>query len=115
MNIEQVLETIGLNEKEAKVYLASLKMGEDSAYNLAQRSGLKRSTVYFILEKLKKHGLVAIKKTPKVTFYSVISPTKLLLKIEKQKDTLEKILPELDRFYHEQPHKPNVQVFEGRR
>ncbi len=114
MRIEEVLETIGLNEKEAKVYLASLKMGQETAYNLAQRSGLKRSTVYFILEKLKKHGLVAIKKTPKVTFYSVISPTKLLLKIEKQKDTLEKVLPELDRFYHEQPHKPSIQVFEGR-
>ena len=114
MNIEEVLEIIGLNEKEAKVYLASLKMGQETAYNLAQRSGLKRSTVYFILEKLKKHGLVAIKKTPKVTFYSVISPTRLLLKIEKQKDILEKVFPELDKFYHEQPHKPSIQVYEGR-
>lgn len=114
MQIEEVLEIIGLDEKEAKVYLASLKMGQDSAYNIALKSGLKRSTVYFILEKLKKHGIVSIKKTPKVTFYSVISPTKLLLKIEKQKDSLEKVLPELDRFYHEQPHKPSIQVFEGR-
>jgi len=115
MNIEEVLETIGLNEKEAKVYLTCLKTGQETAYNIAQKSGLKRSTTYFILEKLKKHGFASVKKTPRVTFYSVISPTNLLLKVEKQKDSLEKILPELDRFYHEQPHKPSIQVYEGRK
>lgn len=113
IDVESVLETIGLKDKEAKVYFACLQLGQETAFNIAQKSGVKRSTCYFVLDKLKERGFVSIKKTPKVTFYSAISPTTLLLKIEKQKDSLEKVMPELDKIWTEQPHKPLIQVFEG--
>lgn len=114
MNIEKVLKIIGLKDKEARVYFASLQLGQDTAYNIALKSGLKRPTVYFILERLLEKGFVSVKRTPKAAYFTAISPFKLLLKIDKQKDALEKALPELDQFYRAQSHKPNVQVYEGK-
>lgn len=113
INIENILEAIGLKDKEAKVYFACLQLGEDTAFNISIRSRIRRSTCYFVLDKLITRGFISIKRTPRVTFYSAISPTTLLLKIEKQKDSLEKVMPELDKIWTEQPHKPSIQVFEG--
>jgi len=115
MGIEQVLETIGLDEKEAKVYLACLKIGQETAYNITQKSGLKRPTVYFILDKLIKRGFASLKQTPKATYYSVISPAKLLLKVNQEKNNLEKIIPYLESVYREQPHKPKIEIYEGKK
>ena len=114
MKIEPILETIGLNKKEARVYFTGLKLGQETAFRLAQKSGLKRSTVYFVLEKLKNEGLTSVKQTRKATFYSMLSPQRLLRRLERKKEKLREILPELEKFYRQQPHKPHVQIFEGR-
>jgi len=111
--IEKVLEAIGLKDKEAKVYFACLKLGQDTAFNIAIKARIKRSTCYFILDNLIERGFVSQKRTPRVTYYSAISPQTLLLKVEKQKDQLEKALPELAKVWDEQPHKPMIQIFEG--
>lgn len=112
-NLEKTLGAIGLKDKEAKVYFACLQLGEDTAFNIATRAQIKRPTCYFILDNLIQKGFISIKKTPRVTYYSAISPQTLLLKVEKQKDLLEKALPELAKVWDEQPHKPMIQVFEG--
>lgn len=114
MKKEDILETIGLKDKEAKVYLACLEMGQETAFNIAKRSKVKRSTVYFVLEKLVQKGFASLKQTPKASYYSVISPTKLLLKVESHKDALEKVLPELETIFRNQSHKPKVEIYEGR-
>jgi sugar-specific transcriptional regulator TrmB len=115
MKIEKILESLGLNQKEAQIYLTCLRIGEETAFKIAQASGLKRSTAYFVLDRLKEKGFVSIKKTPKATFFSVISPKRLLLKIERQKEAVGKLLPDLERIYREQPHKPKIQIFEGKK
>ena len=53
------LEEIGLNEKEAKVYIAVLELGEGSASEIAKKSEVNRATTYFTLENLMKIGLVS--------------------------------------------------------
>ena len=40
------LEEFGLSEKEAKVYMASLEIGEATADQIAKHSGVNRSTTY---------------------------------------------------------------------
>jgi len=44
------LEKLGLNEKEARVYLALLELGESNIQGLSAKSSVKRTTVYDILE-----------------------------------------------------------------
>jgi sugar-specific transcriptional regulator TrmB len=57
MYIKQ-LQNLGLNETEAKVYLALLKVGGASVGSLSRESGIARTTLYYSIEELKKKGFV---------------------------------------------------------
>ena len=54
MELYQQLKQLGLEEKQAKIYLASLELGPDTAQNIAYKASLKRPTTYVILEELIK-------------------------------------------------------------
>ena len=115
------LKQLGLLEKEAKVYLASLELGEATVLELAKKSALNRTTVYVEIEKLGQRGLVSSIEKGKKRYFSPIHPENLLsLIIEKQKRDLEektelfqKILPDLTAIHNLAPNKPGIQFFEG--
>ena len=44
METIEALKNLGLNEKEAKVYLALLQTGKSKAYVVSKYSGLKKTT-----------------------------------------------------------------------
>lgn len=114
MNLQKTLENIGLNAKEAKIYLVNLEMGQDTAYNIANACKLKRSTVYFVLNQLQEKGLVSIKKTKKATFFTAVSPHKFSKYLQRRQLLFEKVYPLLEEKYEQQPHKPLIKVFEGK-
>jgi sugar-specific transcriptional regulator TrmB len=58
MDLIQSLKNLGLNEKEAKVYVALLQCPGATAYLIARHSGLKRPTTYVVLEDLIDKGVV---------------------------------------------------------
>jgi len=98
------LKQLGLQKKEIKVYLAVLKAGSLSAQDIAFKAGIKRTTVYLVLEKLKKAGLVGeiIEKNKKLFFTE--KPEKLLKiaqqkkrEIEKEEKRIKEILPQLEK------------------
>lgn len=113
MNLQKTLETVGFNEKEASVYIAALKSGPETATAIAKASGIKRTTVYFILEQLISRGVIGMKQTRSTTFYSAISPHRLVSIFNERDKILENALPEFEKIYKSQMHKPQVQVFEG--
>lgn len=113
MTLERQLEQIGFNEKEAKVYLASLQLGQDTAYHIAQKCGLKRATVYFTLNLLVERSLVSIWKTKKATLFRAASPKKLFTQIKRKEETLNEIFPLLQSIYNFDEDRPNIQIFEG--
>lgn len=115
MDTLKVLQQLGLSEKEAVVYLASLQLGKDTAFTIAKRSGLKRSTVYVILNELTIKGLIDISKTARATLYNPVSPKKLLQQVNFRKNQLEEALPELLLLYKDKPEKPNIHILEGNR
>ena len=53
------LQRIGLSEAEANVYLALIKLGRANVTKLAEESGVHRTNIYSILDKLKAMGLVS--------------------------------------------------------
>ena len=57
-NLELELQHIGLNEREAKVYLAALELGPSPVQKIAQRAGIPRATVYLVLDDLRSKGFV---------------------------------------------------------
>ena len=111
--IERLLVLFGLNEKETKVYVACLQLGQDSAYNIAEKSGVKRATTYLILRSLVKKSLVTTHITSKSFLYSAASPQNLVSQLEHRKKEIEQSLPSLMALYNSQPEKPTIEIFEG--
>lgn len=113
MELEKTLQQLGLEEKEAIVYLTSLQLGKDTAFHIADRCSLKRSTVYVVLNSLNKRGLIGISKTKKAAVYEAVSPKRLLQQLEFRKHQMEEVLPLLLALHKDQPDKPKIQIIEG--
>lgn len=111
--IERLLELYGLNDKERKVYIACLQIGQDSAFNIAEKSGVKRATTYLILRSLIKKSLVTTHITTKSYLYAAASPENLVRDLEHRKNEVQNALPSLMALYNSQPDKPSIEIFEG--
>ena len=62
---------LGLSEKEASVYLASLELGASSVQKISQQAKINRATTYVIIESLSKKGLMStMEKAGKIFFFS---------------------------------------------
>lgn len=95
MQIIESLESLGLAEKEAKVYTALLQLGRASAYSVSEKSGLKKPTTYVILGELVKKGLVSkVPRTRKQLFVAQ-SPDEFFALAEERLAVAKKALPEL--------------------
>jgi hypothetical protein len=95
MQIIESLQSLGLNEKEAKVYTALLQLGRASAYSVAEKSGLKKPTAYVILGDLIEKGLVF--KVPRLRkqLFAARSPDEFFAMAEERLSLAKKVLPEL--------------------
>lgn len=93
MNLNELLQTLGLSDKQAKVYLACLKHEENSVLGLANLSGLKRSTCYTVLAELERKKLVQCFNFHSKKRYRAAEPSELLFHVEHQKQLLEQYLP----------------------
>jgi sugar-specific transcriptional regulator TrmB len=113
MLIEQELQKLGLNEKEARVYLALLDLGKSSAIAIADKAGVKRPTTYLVLSELARKGLVSVIPRVKKALYQAESPEKLSFLLESQRRVLKDIMPELLAHYKPGGLKPSVKFFSG--
>lgn len=114
MNIAENLSQIGIDGKKAEVYLACLKMGGASAYLIAKKLGLKRPTVYDIINQLMNEGLIHKSIQGHVKHYSPADPEILIKKINERERRIRQIMPELQNLYNSPKIKPFIRYFEGK-
>src|ERR1035437_1626674 len=114
MENNELLKQVGLDEKEASVYLALLEFGMSTVYAIATKAGLKRPTTYLILDNLEKKGLVSLVPHKKVSLYAVQSPEKLLADVKKKHNLLAEQMPNLLALYNANSEKPHMQLFQGK-
>jgi sugar-specific transcriptional regulator TrmB len=107
------LEKLGLDNKEASVYLALLELGEGNIQQIAKKSGVKRTTVYDIIESLKKKRLLSSARKKKKELFYAENPKRLEDELEEKKHTLRQILPELLSITNSLDKKPKVRFYEG--
>lgn len=113
-HLENDLEKIGLSDKEAKVYLASLELGPATIQSLTDKSGIKRSTVYEMLDNLMAMGLIIESIKGKRKVYLAAEPEKLKRNIHEKEQLLSQILPELRSLNNSGNIKPKITYYEGR-
>jgi sugar-specific transcriptional regulator TrmB len=84
--MEEELQKLGLNEHEARVYLAALGLGPSSAAQISEQTNIKRPTVYLALKNLIKQGIV----------FEIFANKKRLFQAEKP-EKLEKLTKRMRR------------------
>lgn len=120
-SLEQSLQSAGLSEKEAKVYLAALELGSAGAVQIARKSGINRATTYLIAENLMLRGLMSSVEHEGHTLFASEPPSQLLARVERESQTLEErklslsaALPELEALVKAGgTPRPSVRYYEG--
>lgn len=114
MEISEVLNEIGLNDKESQVYLACLELGTATVHPIATKAGIKRPTTYLILEDLQRKGLVSVIPREKKMMYTAESPEKIILDLSKKQELVKRFMPNMLALYNAKKDKPQVLLFEGK-
>lgn len=113
-DIRQTLIEYGLQDAEAALYLASLKLGEAGMSELAREAQLKRTSAYVIFQALEKKGLMGSFKMRSGQKFVATPPGILISKTEKELEDLKSILPQLNGLAQKPDQKPQITYYEGK-
>lgn len=114
MILTDYLQKIGLNEKEAELYLAGLQIGPATIQDLAQESGLKRTTIYEIIKTLQEKKLINQSQQGKKKIFIMEEPENVGLFLKQRENIFKQILPELESLQNKDTKKPAVRIYEGK-
>ncbi|MDP2630864.1 MAG: helix-turn-helix domain-containing protein [Candidatus Uhrbacteria bacterium] len=113
MDFVKNLHQLGLSENQAKVYVACLQLGSASVLHIAKSAGLKRPTVYLLLDELEAKGFVTRIIHGKRAVYRAESPERITNDLEDKLALCAEILPSLKAIHNFDPEKPTIKVAEG--
>ncbi len=114
------LKHLGLSEKEAGVYLASLELGPAPVQDISHKAKVNRATTYVMIESLSSRGLMSTFIKGKKRYYAAENPDRLLSilriqqkELEEKQGELAKTLPLLLALYNSEGAKPQIRYLEG--
>ncbi len=116
------LQSVGLTDKQARVYVAALFLGSASAQKIAQQAEVNRATTYVILDELAGMGMVSQSTEGKKTVFVAEPPEALERYLEGQKTSIEakkselkSLMPSLKQQEHGgSSDAPEVRFFRGK-
>jgi HTH-type transcriptional regulator, sugar sensing transcriptional regulator len=76
-----LLQELGFGGYEARAYIALLQRSPLNGYELAKASGVPRSNIYTVLQKLEERGAVVRLDLPSGPRYAPVAPTELTQRI----------------------------------
>lgn len=91
----EVFQQLGLEDREIKVYLELLRLGQSKAGRLSQRIKIDRSVVYKLLYNLIEKGFVSSVIRENRKYFQATDPEKLLAVLKEREERLQEIIPEL--------------------
>lgn len=89
MELEELLESIGLTKNESLVYVALLQIGTSKTGKILKKSGLNSGKIYEILESLKVKGLLSESLINNVKFFTAAPPSQILEYIQQKKEEIQ--------------------------
>lgn len=114
MDLQKLLQNLGLEEKEAKVYLALLSLSEATATIISEKTNLDRTLIYQLANKLIEKGLVSYIIKNNVKYFSATNPTKLLEDTKEKERQLQKAMPKLINLTKIKEQETKVEVYRGK-
>lgn len=120
MELNQFFKKLGLDEKEAEIYLTLLKYGASPASVIATKVSLKRTTIYYSLDNLIKKNFVKQTIQHGIKYFIPTDPEDINRVIEGQinklntlKKDLKTNLAVLQTLKNESTEKPKITYYEG--
>lgn len=104
---------LGLKDKEARAYLALLRLGEATASSVSKASGIHPRSTYDALESLVTKGLATFAEKDGVRVFAACNLDSLLGWVEERKDIVNQLLPILASQLKKH-EAPLVRVFRGK-
>lgn len=111
---EEILKSLGLSDKEIKIYLANLQLGNSLVQKIAHFAGLNRTSAYDLLKSLEQKGFVSYTVKSGRKHYTATQPNKLIDLLKEREILVKKILPELNSISESVGERPNVEVYTGK-
>ena len=112
MKLKLILKDFGLTERQVNIYLNTMELGSISAYKIAKKLNIPRSTCYEELDNLRDMRLITTFRKKKVKYYSAEDPRKFLQEHKGKIEMLEKSMPEFSALFMKQRNKPQVRFYE---
>lgn len=113
MDKDRLLSDLGLNDKEAKTYVAILELGSATIKPIANRAGLKRTSLYYFIDRLVALGLIAQTEIRGRMHYQALPPSRLVDLQRERLQQVEHALPEFMSIFNLVKDKPRISYYEG--
>lgn len=114
MDLKKLLQKLGLEEKEANVYLALLQLGEATATLIAKKTNLDRTLIYQLANKLIERGLVSYIIKNNIRYFSATNPQKLLDDLKEKEQEVKKAMPGLVELAKAKEEETKVEIYRGK-
>ncbi len=108
----QLLKNAGLNEKESKVYLALLEIGQATVQEIADVSELKRPIIYVLLDEMLQKGFVNTLPNNKIKTYQAIDPGAISAQMQTSAKNFSEMLPIFKTLINKGGKKPKISFFD---
>ena len=93
--INRVLESIGLNKNEIKIYLDLIKYQNSSALDISKRTKIHRSNTYDAIRKLIERGFISEIIEDRKRLFKAMNPEKIKDYVTQQQNEVDLIIPYL--------------------
>ena len=112
---EEELRELGLTENEVRIYLLLLRSGPLSPSSIAAKAGLHRPSAYDSLDRMQEKGVVSALNVEGKRAFQAVKPEALVEILRYKTESLQSIVPGLNKLFASQAGAVDVQVHRGRR
>jgi sugar-specific transcriptional regulator TrmB len=110
----QIIENLGLEAKEARVYLAALELGGASVLEISKKANVERVNTYYVLGRLAQRGIIYESTKGRSKAFFAIDPKKLESMVQTRLEDYRNVLPELITIENANDTKPKIRFYEGK-
>lgn len=109
----ELLKEMGLSEHESSVYFTMVSLGPSPILKIARASGVKRTTIYYVMDSLKEKSLARVDLKGFKSLYTAESPEKLEGMLEARRNKFRKNLDDLLAIYNKGGGETLIKIYEG--
>ena len=111
---KEIFKDLGFLDTEVDVYTALLRLGPSLVSSIHKETGLHRTHIYDLLEKLREKGLVSTYIESGKKHFQAAPPKNILNYLNEKQNTVKTALPELENLMKLPKEDTHIELFKGK-